>query len=80
MSASWPVRLGPRRTIAARATQHLADGLAASIDAHSIYVRYNRAEGEPMATKSDIEDIEKNIIKGQLRKLNALRKPYWRAI
>ena len=33
-----------------------------------------------MATKSDIADIEKNLTKGQLRKLNALRKSVGPAI
>ncbi len=33
-----------------------------------------------MATKSEIADIEKNLTKGQLRKLNALRKSVGPAI
>ena len=33
-----------------------------------------------MAAKSDIADIEKNLTKGQLRKLNALRKSVGPAI
>ena len=43
-------------------------------------LRHNRAEGEPVATKSEIADIEKNLTKGQLRKLNALRKSVGSAI
>ena len=43
-------------------------------------LRHKRAEGEPVATKSDIANIEKNLTKGQIRKLNALRKSVGPAI